>query len=70
MMETKLIENKNERGEKMSTRILKDFELETGIEVKYKRKDKLLTKDEFKKLIKTHQITVKTQKGLEYIEKI
>lgn len=54
----------------MSTRILKDFELETGIEVKYKRKDKLLTKDEFKKLIKTHQITVKTQKGLEYIEKI
>ena len=54
----------------MSKRILKDFELETGIEIKNKHKDKLLTKDEFKKLIKTNYITVKTQKGLEYIENI
>lgn len=68
MMETKLIES--ERGGKMSARILKDFELETGLEIKDKHKDRLLTKDEFKKLIKTRQIRVKTQKGLEYIENI
>lgn len=54
----------------MSARILKDFELETGIKIKDKHKDRLLTKDEFKKLIKTRQIKVKTQKGLEYIENI
>lgn len=54
----------------MSKRILKDFELETGVEIKNKYKDRLISKDEFKRLIKTNYITVKTQKGLKYIENI
>lgn len=54
----------------MSKRILKDFELETGIQIKDKNKSKLISKNEFKNLIKTKYITVKTQKGLEYIQNI
>lgn len=54
----------------MSKRKLKDFELETGVEIKTKDKDKVYSKNEFKKLIKSKYITVKTEKGLEYINNI
>ena len=52
----------------MSKRILKEFELETGIEIKTKHKDKVYSKNQLKKLIKTNYITIKTEKGLEYLE--
>lgn len=51
----------------MSRKTLKEFELEVGIEIKNKHKDYRYSKDELKKLIKTNYITVKTEKGLEYI---
>lgn len=54
----------------MSKRTLKDFELEKGIEIKTKYKDRVYSKNELKRLIKTNYITVKTEKGLEYINNI
>lgn len=52
-------------------RKLKDWEMDTGIRIKgVKDKGKRCKERTFKNLIKTKEIVVKTNKGLEYLESI
>ncbi len=54
----------------MNKRILKEWEFEKGIKVKIKKRTGKYTEKQFKKLIKTNYITVKTEKGLEYLQEL
>lgn len=49
-------------------KMLKDWELEKGVEIKEKRKDKLISEKEYKRNIKSNYIVVKTRKGADYLE--
>lgn len=49
---------------------LKDWEMETGITVKVKDKNRRCKERSFKNLIKRNYIVIKTEKGLEYLESI
>lgn len=51
-------------------KMLKDWELEKGVEIKERRKDKLISEKEYKRKIKSNYIVVKTHKGLEYLESL
>lgn len=56
----------------MNTKTIKDWELEKGIEIKDKsiKRERKCKEKYFKKLIKTSYISVKTEKGLEYLNEI
>lgn len=45
---------------------LKDWELEKGIIIKDTHKDMVLTEKQYRRLVKTKSISIKTQKGLDY----
>ena len=47
---------------------LKDWELEKGITVKTRDKSKTYNERQYKKLIKSNYIVIKTEKGLEYLK--
>lgn len=47
---------------------LKHWELEKGIKVKPRKRTGVYTEKQFKNLIKTSNIIVKTEKGLEYLK--
>ena len=49
---------------------LKEWEIEKGIEIKTKNKDMLISDRMFNKLLRTKNIKIKTQKGIEYYERI
>ena len=51
-------------------KMLKDWELEKGVEIKERRKDKLISEKEYKRKIKSNYIVVKRHKGLEYLESL
>lgn len=48
-------------------KMLKDWELEKGIEIKEKHKDLLLSEKQYMRMIKSKNIIIKTQKGTEYL---
>lgn len=50
----------------MRMKRLMDWELEKGIIVKDVHKDKLLSEKQYRRLIKTSDIKITTEKGLEY----
>ncbi len=52
--------------EVMRMKRLMDWELEKGIIVKDVHKDKLLSEKQYRRLIKTSDIKITTEKGLEY----
>jgi len=54
----------------MNRKSLNEWELEKGLKVKTKKRDTTYTEKQLKTLIKTTQIRVKTDKGLEYIQEI
>ncbi len=54
----------------MNRKTLNEWEFEKGIIVKTKKKTEKYTEKQFKKLISTTQIVVKTEKGLEYLQEI
>lgn len=54
----------------MNRKSLNEWELEKGIKVKTKKRTIKYTEKQLKKIIKTNQIKVKTEKGLEYIEEL
>lgn len=54
----------------MNKKILKEWEFEKGIKVKTKKRIEKYTEKQFKSLLKTNQITVKTEKGLEYLQEL
>ncbi len=57
----------------MKGRPLKDWEIEKGIKIKPRKKslrNKLYNKNGFKKLIRTNEIKIATNKGLEYLEEM
>lgn len=54
----------------MNRKTLKDWELEKGIIVKEKDKSKKYNEKQYKNLIKTNYIVIKTNKGLAYWEEI
>ncbi len=49
-------------------KMLKDWELEKGIEVKVKHKDLLLSEKQYIRMIKSNNIVTRTKKGAEYLE--
>ena len=54
----------------MNKRPLCEYELEKGIKIHTKNKEKVVSEYQFRKLIKSNYITCKTEKGLEYLEDI
>lgn len=54
----------------MNRKPLKVLELEKGIEIKNNKKDVLYTEKQFKALVRTSYIKIKTDKGLEYFKEI
>jgi len=52
----------------MNKKKLKEWELEKGIKIKDNRKGKKYSEKQFKNKIKTNYITVKTEKGMDYIK--
>lgn len=49
-------------------KMLKDWELEKGIEIKEKHKDLLLSEKQYIRMIKSNNIVTRTKKGAEYLE--
>ena len=52
----------------MNRKTLKDWEMEKGIRIKTKKKTGSYTEKQFKKMINSGYIIIKTEKGLEYLE--
>ena len=50
--------------------MLKEWELEKGVEIKTNKRQSKYTEKQLKQLIKSNPITVKTDKGLEYIQEM
>ena len=52
----------------MNKKALKDWELELGIKIKDKKRNDRYSEKQFKKIINSNYITIKTEKGLEYLK--
>lgn len=52
----------------MNRKPLKAWEIEKGVIIKTKKRAGFFTEKQFRLLIKTNHIKVKTNKGLEYIQ--
>ena len=64
-------ERERDREERPDRKLIKDWELEKGIEVKVGNRERVRECNEykFKKLINSKMIRIRTNKGLEYYEK-
>ena len=54
----------------MNRKSLNEWELEKGIQIKTNKRLGKYTEKQLKNMIKTNQIVVKTNKGLEYLQEI
>lgn len=63
--------DREERAERPERKLIKDWELEKGIEIKVGNRERVRECNEykFKKLINSKIIRIRTNKGLEYYEK-
>ncbi len=54
----------------MNRKTLNEWELEKGIKVKTQKRTLKYTEKQLKKLIYTNEITIKTEKGLNYLREL
>lgn len=54
----------------MNRKPLHEWELEKGLKIKTKKRKIKYTEKDFKKAIKLNYITVKTEKGLDYLQEL